>query len=40
MNAEKAKDYSSQLHAYKYALENNKDNKPIYHQYQTWNFNI
>jgi len=28
MNAEKAKDYSSQLHAYKYALENNKDNKP------------
>ncbi len=28
MSAEKAKDYSTQLHAYKYALENNKDNKP------------
>ncbi len=28
MSSDKAKDYSSQLHAYKYALENNREGKP------------
>ena len=28
MSKDKAEDYSTQLHAYKYALENNKENKP------------
>ena len=28
MSSDKAKDYSSQLHAYKYALEHNRDGKP------------
>ena len=28
MSSDKAKDYSTQLHAYKYALENNREGKP------------